>query len=218
MDKTGISSWSEYQDIEKNTIQSDLLISFRQTPTLFELAKKLYEQYTHSMPDFTSYQEKDEDDPKPLLFINADREETATWIGDRIIEIHNRYSGNTPSIAIFVANESDISAFTMSINNHQGLQDSGISAIDCPMGRVLGSANNVRVYSVKYIKGLEFEAVFFVDTDKIESEQKELVEKYLYVGLSRATYFLAITAIGNLPKGLDILRSDLVEDGNWNMI
>lgn len=218
LEKTGISSWEEYKAVVPNTSQKDLNIAFRQTPLLFGLAKKLYTRYTNQEPDFRSYQSPDENDPKPLLLINSNRDETAEWIGDRIIEIHNRYGGNTPSIAVFAADEADISSIATAINNHERLQSFEIKAVECPHGRVLGSANNVRVYSVKYIKGLEFEAVFFVDTDKIQSENEDMVDKYLYVGLSRATYFLAVTAQDALPERLEVIRPDLHIDSDWTMI
>ena len=218
LEKTGINSWDEYKILIKNTVQMDLLISFRQTPLLFELARKLYVQNTKSEPEFRSYQAPDVNDPKPLLFISSDKEETANWIGDRIKEIHDRYQGNTPSIAVFVADESEIMSVTKLINGHEKLESFGIKAVECLQGRVLGSANNVRVYSVKYIKGLEFEAVFFVGSDEIIHEHEDLVDKYLYVGLSRATYFLAITANNNLPERLNVIKQDLVIDGNWEMV
>jgi hypothetical protein len=217
LEESGISSWDDYMELDKKTEIKNLLVSFRQTPLLFELAKKIYLQTTGTEPGFTSYQESGEYDPKPLLFINPDKEQTAEWISDRIIEIHHQYNGVTPSIAIFVADEEDISPLTKLINNYESLGDLGIEAVECPQGRVLGNANNIRIYSVKYIKGLEFEAVFFADTDKLNKNHQELVDKYLYVGLSRATYFLAITAIDNLPDRLEILRTDLIENGNWNI-
>ena len=38
------------------------------------------------------------------------------------------------------------------------------------------------MFDIQYIKGLEFEAVFFVGVDQLAANQPELFDKYLYVG------------------------------------
>jgi superfamily I DNA/RNA helicase len=72
----------------------------------------------------------------------------------------------------------------------------------CPRGEILGSDGKVRIFSVKYIKGLEFEGVFFVGIDKIAERHPEVVDKYLYVGLTRAASFLAVTASESFPASI----------------
>ena len=60
---------------------------------------------------------------------------------------------------------------------------------------MLGDANTVRVFSIQHIKGLEFEAVFFHNIDEVfKASNQGLVLKNLYVGLSRATFYLGVTS------------------------
>jgi len=49
--------------------------------------------------------------------------------------------------------------------------------------------NQVRVFDVQHIKGLEFEAVFFVGLDRLAKREPDIFAKYLYVGATRAALF-----------------------------
>lgn len=59
---------------------------------------------------------------------------------------------------------------------------------------------------MEHIKGLEFEAVFFVDIDKLAQSYPETYEKYLYVGVTRAATYLGMTCSTTLPSLLEPLR------------
>jgi DNA helicase IV len=65
----------------------------------------------------------------------------------------------------------------------------------------------VRVFSVEHIKGLEFEAVFFVDVDELATFYPDTYEKYLYVGVTRAATYLGMTCSNTLPSKLEPLRA-----------
>jgi DNA helicase IV len=65
----------------------------------------------------------------------------------------------------------------------------------------------VRVFDVQHIKGLEFEAVFFVGADLLAENIPELFDKYLYVGATRAATFFGITCHNTAPKLINNLRS-----------
>jgi superfamily I DNA/RNA helicase len=65
--------------------------------------------------------------------------------------------------------------------------------VACPGGQVVGQDNDVRVFDAQHIKGLEFEAVFFVGIDKLAARHPGLFEKYLYVGATRAATYLGLT-------------------------
>ena len=69
-----------------------------------------------------------------------------------------------------------------------------------------GQDNDIRVFSVEHIKGLEFEAVFFVAIDHFAASKPTLFEKYLYVGASRAATYLGVTCEGTLPEVMVPLR------------
>ena len=85
----------------------------------------------------------------------------------------------------------------------------------CIDGKV-GDGEKVRIYiSVKYIKGLEFQGAFLVDIDKLQRNNPNLVDKYLYVGLTRAAEFLGITYNGRFPSRLRAVRDEFHTSG-WN--
>nr|MDQ8213648.1 hypothetical protein [Mariniflexile sp. KMM 9835] len=56
------------------------------------------------------------------------------------------------------------------------LEDHNIRAEACVGGKSLGEANDVRVFDVQHIKGLEFEAVFFVGVDILAKKNPELFD------------------------------------------
>ncbi len=84
----------------------------------------------------------------------------------------------------------------------------------CMNGEVLGDAQNVRLFNIKYIKGLEFEAVFYVDLDTIVKGNDDMLDRYIYVGISRASFYLAITVNEELPDRLNYI-SEFFEEGTW---
>ena len=86
-------------------------------------------------------------------------------------------------------------------------------AIDCTEGRAISETNEVGIFDVNDIKGLEFEAVFFLAIDRL-AEQQELYARFLYVGATRAATYLGITCEGDLPDALTPLEARFVE--SWN--
>ena len=78
--------------------------------------------------------------------------------------------------------------------------------------RILDDGQNVRVFSIEYIKGLEFEAVFFIDIDTLENT--DLSIKYIYVGVSRANIFLGLTINNEFPEQLKLIKDNFIE-GKW---
>ncbi|HAZ8153761.1 TPA: ATP-binding domain-containing protein [Escherichia coli] len=51
----------------------------------------------------------------------------------------------------------------------------------------------MRVFDIQHIKGMEFEAVFFVSIDQLATLHPALFGKYLYVGITRAATYLDVT-------------------------
>ena len=90
------------------------------------------------------------------------------------------------------------------------LLEYNIQVSPCPQGQVMGNDNDVRVFAVEHIKGLEFEAVFFVGVDRLAELHPELFDKYLYVGTTRAATYLGITCDGVLPAPIARLRDFFV--------
>jgi superfamily I DNA and RNA helicase len=75
----------------------------------------------------------------------------------------------------------------------------------------------VRVFDIQHIKGLEFEAVFFLGVDRLAELQPELFDKYIYVGMTRAAAYLGLTCEGTLPSQLASLRHHFVPDWKLGM-
>lgn len=122
------------------------------------------------------------------------------WLSNRIGEIED-FTGKLPSIAVLVNDAVMMAPLAAELS--EALAARNIRAVACPDGQVMGQENDVRVFEVEHIKGLEFEAVFFVDLDKLEEQQPELFDKYVYVGATRAATYLGVTCSGAvLPEAL----------------
>ncbi len=211
MTNDGLGSWEDFSTIVSGTKIKDLEVSYRQSPTLLSLAQSIYEKSTGRKAKYRSYIEKDSAEPKPLILVSDDEDYKLNWIATRIIEIYKAYNNSIPSIAIFLHKEDLIEKFTSKLANIDTLQDVGINVKACRNGDVLGEESMVRVFSIDKIKGLEFEAVFFHDLDELQAQNlnKELLVKYLYVGISRATFYLAITLNKNLSEDLNFINDKL---------
>ncbi len=145
---------------------------------------------------------RDQKEPKPLAFFSEDEDEKIDWIASRIREIYIAHGRMIPSIAIFLFNNHE--TFTKKLNNHNAILDDGLNVVYCRDGQVLGDKNSVRVFPIEYIKGLEFEAAFFHNIDEFQNQNidDDLLIRYMYVGLSRATFYLGVTGVEGLPQGL----------------
>ena len=62
-------------------------------------------------------------------------------------------------------------------------------------------------------KGMEFEVVFFYNIDEV-SKQK-LIDQYLYVGLSRATFYMAVASNVIEDSQLVALSERFNKRGKW---
>jgi DNA helicase IV len=135
---------------------------------------------------------------------------TASWLAARIGEIE-KLTQTLPSIAVLVNDESTVA--TLATKLDQALADQNTRAVACPGGQVMAQENDVRVFDVQHIKGLEFEAVFFVGIDELSEERPELFDKFLYVGATRAATYLGLTTAGPcLPARISSLAGSFVED------
>jgi len=191
----GIRNWDEMKSFVKNFEEKKLMVSYRQSPTLLDVASTIYNKATGNEAEYISFMDKDEKEPKPLYFIDNDEEERIDWISKRILEIYKAYGNSIPSIAIFLSEEEKIEGFAHKLGEIDRLADVDIKVKASNNGRVLGDANTVRVFSIQHIKGLEFEAVFFHNINEVfNATSKELVLKNLYVGLSRASFYLGVTS------------------------
>lgn len=145
----------------------------------------------------------------PVLTLNADKEDAlAAWLAARIKEIEKSVH-KLPSIAVLMNDEEAVRSVAEALK--RALEDQNIQVIPCPDGQVRGRDSAVRVFNVQHIKGLEFEAVFFVGIDKLAESHPDLFEKYLYVGATRAATYFGMTCEKDFPAELDSIR-DLFRD------
>ena len=218
----GLRGWEEYESVAQEVglagvRRAGINVSYRQSHRLLSVTNRLHKASTGAVPPTVSPYPPSEHDPPPLLHVGIDLQDCADWIARRVVEIRRSYDDDRiiPTIAVLVPDESSVDTLAQAIEQAPAL--GGNVEIDrCHGGRVLGEGASVRIFNVEHIKGIEFEAAFFHDMGAIESRFPKLASKLLYVGLSRASLYLGVTAIGNVPQVLDPLVDDLVVDGDWS--
>lgn len=208
----GLGDWKELEDLVPTIQRIELVASYRQTPTLLRIAKKLYTEIIGEEPPFDSRHNGGAAFPAPLKYAGVLDDALAEWLASRIYEIYQINGGSLPSIAIFVPAEDDIDRAHGLLK--EALSDFSIEVEACKLGKILGAGSNIRIFSIEFIKGLEFEGVFYIDIDRSHNRHTDLVDKYLYVGLTRATTFLGITYSERLPSKFAFLEEDFVA-GDW---
>ena len=209
----GIKSWDEIGDLVNPSPEiHDLKLVYRQSPKLLQIAAELYHQAIREPAPFLAGYAGSKNDPDPLWFSEASSEKQADWIAKRIGELHKIWGESLP-LAVFVPNETDVIP-TAELLRTLLFEDYGITVEACLWGLILGTQANVRVFSIQFIKGLEFEAVFFLGADRMATVSPDLVDKFLYVGLTRARNFLAVITHGEFPKELSHVKH-FFKQGTW---
>lgn len=186
-------------------------ISYRQSRQLFDFARALAALFeTHGEVDLPP--EMNNDAVDPILLLNTPNlDDVAVWLSARIAEIEGTMKGEPlPTIAVLMHEEAAVRPMTEALN--RAFADTNLRAIACVDGRIIGNDDEIRVFDVKHIKGLEFEAVFFIAIDELANAKPDLFDKYLYVGATRAATYLGITCNGDLPGRLATLRGRLSTD------
>lgn len=205
MTDQGVENWSSLDKIFPNISINRLTVSYRQSPTLLKLASKLYENVTGVKPDFMSYLPESSGEPKPVIKQIEDVQDVCEWLVDQIKYVYNQYDNKIPSVAIFAKDDNEVREIAEQLEVNDELLDVGITVRYSTSKQELVPDAQVCVYNIENIKGLEFEAVFFVNIDCIQATDEELIQKYLYVGLSRAAYYLGVTYKNQLPESLGFL-------------
>ncbi|WP_316231136.1 ATP-binding domain-containing protein [Bradyrhizobium sp. SZCCHNR1051] len=178
-------------------------ISYRHTQQLNELAHKIALISNPSAERAALPEDVINDGVKPVLLKGASgRSQLSEWLAERIGEIE-RFTGSMPSIAVLVNTEMEVEPLAKALD--AALADRSLRAVACLRGQTVGQDNDVRVFDVQHIKGLEFEAVFFVGVDELAERMPDLFDKYLYVGTTRAATFLGVTVNG--PALPDAIKS-----------
>ncbi|HHT0005154.1 ATP-binding domain-containing protein [Klebsiella quasipneumoniae] len=188
----------------------EITVSYRQSKQLNDLARAMIRAVGGTEQNASLPAHMDSMGVAPALLEHATNAETIVgWLADRIREIE-RFVGQLPSTAIFVNTEDDVAPVAKALNT--ALAEHNIQVIACREGQAVGQESNVRVFDIQHIKGLEFEAVFFVSIDELATLHPALFDKYLYVGTTRAATYLGVTCQGSLPSAIESLRPHFCQD------
>lgn len=184
-------------------------VSYRQTRQLNELANALIQAGGGTDNGVALPEHVNSEGVPPVLAEGmADHEEMVDWLAARIREIESTLQ-TLPSIAVLVNSEDEVQRVADTLDSV--LMNLNIRAVACPNGKVMGQGNDVRVFDVQHIKGMEFEAVFFVGVDRLAAMHPGLFDKYLYVGTTRAATYLGVTCDGELPSAIAGVRPMFAE-------
>jgi len=185
-------------------------VAYRQSKQLNDLARAMIQVVGGSEQNASLPAHMDSVGVAPALLENASTTETIVdWLAERIREIE-RFVGQLPSIAVFVNTEDDVSPLADALD--ASLTEHNIQVIACREGQAVGQESSVRVFDIQHIKGLEFEAVFFVGIDLLATRHPALFDKYMYVGTTRAATYLGVTCHGSLPSSIESLRPHFCRD------
>ena len=206
----GASSIAQLQWVFPDITVEKIAIAYRQTRQLLEFARAIAESTGEEpvlaeLPDHV-----DNEGVAPTLITGlTDQTKLVHWLAARILEIEAAVQPNPiPTIAVLV-NSRDLGRPVAEALDRE-LEARNLRAIDCTDGRTISEANEVGIFDVNDIKGLEFEAVFFLAIDRL-AEQQDLYARFLYVGATRAATYLGITCEGDLPDTLAPLQSKFIE-------
>lgn len=201
----GTRSASEISWICRDMESKEVNITYRQSRQLNDLAQAIIELTGGSRLEISLPPDVDCEGVSPVLLEKPrSRSAEISWLAQRITEIEGLVR-QLPSIAIFVPSEAEVEPVAKDLN--KALTAQNLRVVPCPNGRVVGQQNEIRVFDVQHIKGLEFEAVFFFHLDRLAEEKGELFPRYLYVGSTRAATYLGITCEGLMPAILRPTRN-----------
>lgn len=214
MNAFGIKDWNTLQDpllFDKIDIQH-LKTSYRQGPKLIKLAHYLYTKNTGKRAPYTCYLKDEKRTPEPLWYESDNLDDKVSWMAKRILEVQSAYK-KVPSIAIFVNNTQEAQDLYQALKAEDMLEEAGIDVINCTANDELVAPDSVRIFLLDRVKGMEFEVVFFYNIDEVS--KNKLIDQYIYVGLSRATFYMAVASNEIDDPQLKELSERFNKNGKW---
>ncbi len=164
-----ITSWGSRSERELKWVDRKLEIrkiniTYRHSSQLQEFTARLLRlsgapDEKTELPDLV-----DNEGVPPALALSAGPETLVAWLADRIFEIERMTEG-LPTIAVLVNSEEEVQPLADRLS--AALAQANIRCMGYPKGQVRGQDGDVRVFDVQHIKGLEFEAVFFIGIDTL---------------------------------------------------
>ncbi len=189
----------------------EVTVAYRQSKQLNDLAQEIIRIVGGTVQHVSLPAEVNNDMEPPVLLENSSTQETIDWLAKNISRIE-RNVHQLPSIAVFVNTEEDVEPTARALEPL--LAEHNIPVMACREGQAVGQESSVRIFDVQHIKGLEFEAVFFLGIDRLAELQPELFDKYIYVGTTRAATYLGLACEGSLPMQLEPLRHHFITDAD----
>lgn len=212
LNTNGIMSWSEVQKVLPKLEVTELKTSYRQIPTLVDMSRNIFFDEQGELPPYYSVREKVEGEPQPLVMVSDDEDEKIEWMVARLREVYSAYNKEMPSVGVFIPNGENVDRFVRRLREEDDLGEIRIES-----GSETIASRAVKVYELNEVKGMEFEVVFFYNLDKaLQGDDREMMSRYLYVGISRATSHLAATLSGEEGNG-DILKYFDRNAKDWRM-
>jgi hypothetical protein len=213
----GISGASEIEWLNRSAeVRVDIRkvnVGYRQSRHLRELSDAFAKLLDTDPSEPTEPAKGEEEaDARPLIAEGLSGPKLARWLADRILEVENGV-GSLPSIAVFVDEPSLIDPLASELRER--LKPHNIGVMGYKDGLVVGDDREVRIFDVRHVKGMEFEAVFFVGIDDMASRNPDMFHRFLYVGITRAATYLGLTCRQALPHSLASVRSHF-SGGAWS--
>ncbi len=193
----GIKSWEELNDIVPCPKEERIETSYRQSKKLLEVARQLYKDTTGETPNYKAYMESNKV-PVPLAFVSGNEMSKVEWISKRISEVFRAYGELLPSIAIFVNDIGYVPRFVERLQETKFFSKNGIKVVDGTSEAKRTSDAHICVYPIDVVKGMEFDVVFFHNIDN--ASDMDMLKRFIYVGISRAAFFLGITMNKDNPE------------------
>lgn len=189
-----------------------IVVTYRHSKQLVELAKEIVRLCEGDVSKVVLPENVDSEGVQPVLAKGLmTRDKIVDWLAQRVVEIE-KFTEVLPSVAVLVNNEEEVGPISDALN--EALANQNIRVVPCYKGQFVGQENDIRVFDVQHIKGLEFEAVFFIGIDDLSVMNPSLFDKYLYVGVTRAATYLGLTCSGDsLPSKIAALEPHFVS--NW---
>ena len=205
----GIKDWSELEGVLPNHVMVSMKTSYRQSKKLLEVAKLIYEDTLHQSPRYIANM-KTKKVPAPLAYVDENEGKKIEWISKRISEVYRAYGEQMPSIAIFVNDKGEIRRFMPNLEATEFFVKNKVKVMDGTDVNSQTAESHICVYPIDVVKGMEFDVVFFHDIDNF-SVDTEMMKRFVYVGVSRAAFFLGITLSQNVKE----ITKYFEQDKDW---
>ena len=190
MTSYGIQSWKELEEVVSNPKIVEMKKSYRQSKKLLDVARLLFQDVQGKTPNYVAFM-KSNKVPAPLIYVDENEIYKIEWISKRISEVYRAYGERLPSIAIFVTYEGYIPQFIERLQETEFFIEKGIKVFN-GTNEISSPESHICVYPIDKVKGMEFDVVFFHNIDKSDVNM-DLLKRYIYVGVSRAAFFLGVT-------------------------